>query len=48
LLAPVLSTPSLRLICHEGEFEQLLAELALHHLDLVLAGSRRRATRTFA
>lgn len=38
LLEPVLSTPNLRLICHEGEFEQLLGELALHHLDLVLAG----------
>jgi len=38
LLAPVLDTPSLRLVCHEGEFEQLLSELALHHLDLVLAG----------
>lgn len=38
LLAPVLDTPALRLVCHEGEFEQLLAELALHHLDLVLAG----------
>jgi LysR family transcriptional activator of nhaA len=38
LLEPVLATPSLRLMCHEGEFEQLLAELALHHLDLVLAG----------
>jgi LysR family transcriptional activator of nhaA len=38
LLAPVLPTPSLRLVCHEGEFEQLLSELALHHLDLVLAG----------
>jgi len=38
LLEPVLNTPSLRLVCHEGEFEQLLAELALHHLDLVLAG----------
>lgn len=38
LLAPVLQTPSLRLVCHEGEFEPLLAELALHHLDLVLAG----------
>jgi LysR family transcriptional activator of nhaA len=25
-------------VCHEGEFEQLLAELALHHLDVVLAG----------
>ncbi len=38
LLQPVLATPQLRLLCHEGEFEQLLAELALHHLDLVLAG----------
>ncbi len=40
LLEPVLATPSLRLVCHEGEFEQLLAELALHHLDLVLAGQQ--------
>ena len=38
LLQPVLATPSLRLVCHEGEFEDLLAELALHRLDLVLAG----------
>jgi len=38
LLEPVLATPRLRLVCHEGELEQLLAELALHHLDLVLAG----------
>lgn len=38
LLGPVLGTPNLRLVCHEGEFEQLLAELALHHLDLVLSG----------
>lgn len=38
LLEPVLATPSLRLVCHEGEVGQLLGELALHHLDLVLAG----------
>lgn len=38
LLEPVLDTPRLRLVCHEGEFEQLLSELALHHLDVVLAG----------
>jgi len=38
LLEPVLGTPQLRLVCHEGEVEELLAELALHHLDLVLAG----------
>ena len=37
LLGPVLGTERLRLLCHEGEFEQLLAELALHRLDLVLA-----------
>jgi len=37
LLEPVLARPHLRLVCHEGEFEQLLAELALFHLDLVLA-----------
>lgn len=37
ILAPVLDTPALRLVCHEGEHEQLLAELALHKLDLVLA-----------
>lgn len=38
LLAPVLDTPGLRLVCHEGEVDQLLAELAMHRLDLVLAG----------
>jgi LysR family transcriptional activator of nhaA len=38
LLAPVLATPTLRLLCHEGECEQLLGELAMHHLDLVFAG----------
>lgn len=38
VLGPVLRTPNLRLVCHDGEFEQLQAELALHHLDLVLAG----------
>ncbi|MEC5399884.1 LysR family transcriptional regulator [Uliginosibacterium sp. H1] len=38
LLEPVLGTAQLRLVCHDGEFEQLLTELALHHLDVVLAG----------
>lgn len=38
LLAPILETPTLRLSCHEGEFEQLLTELAMHNLDMVLAG----------
>lgn len=38
LLDPVLQIQGLRLLCHEGEFDSLMAELALHHLDLVLAG----------
>lgn len=38
LLEPVLATPRLRLVCHEGEFDELLSELALHQLDVVLAG----------
>ncbi|MCW0208003.1 LysR family transcriptional regulator [Achromobacter veterisilvae] len=38
LLGPVLHTPDLRLTCHEGEVQELLGELAQHHLDLVLAG----------
>jgi len=38
LLEPVLATPRLRLVCHDGEFEELLSELALHQLDVVLAG----------
>ncbi len=37
LLEPILDTPSLRLLCHEGEHGELLSELALHRLDLVLA-----------
>ncbi len=37
LLRPVLDTPSLKLVCHEGEIRELLADLALHRLDLVLA-----------
>jgi LysR family transcriptional regulator, transcriptional activator of nhaA len=37
LLEPVLGTPSLRLLCHEGEHAELMSELALHRLDLVLA-----------
>ena len=37
MLAPVLSEPKLRLLCHEGEFEELLAELTVHKLDAVLS-----------
>lgn len=37
LMEPVLRTSHLRLLCHEGEFDQLLGELALHRLDIVLS-----------
>lgn len=37
LLQPVLSEPYLRLRCDEGGFDALLAQLALHRLDVVLA-----------
>lgn len=37
LLASVLDTPQLRLLCHEDEFDDLLGDLALHRLDVVLA-----------
>ncbi|MFD0669137.1 LysR family transcriptional regulator [Ramlibacter sp. MAHUQ-53] len=37
LLEPVIHEPHLRLLCHDGEFEDLLGELALHKLDLILA-----------
>ena len=37
LLEPVLKYPDVQLIAHEGEFEDLLADLALHRLDIVLA-----------
>ena len=37
LLQPVLLEPNLRLLCHEGEFDDLLGDLALHRLDVVLS-----------
>ena len=38
LLEPALDVPeAVRLICHEGKFEDLLAQLAIHRLDLVIA-----------
>lgn len=37
LLQPVLGEPNLRLVCHEDRFDDLLAALALHRLDVVLA-----------
>ena len=37
LMEPILREPGLRLMCHEDEFDGLLANLALHRLDVVLA-----------
>jgi LysR family transcriptional activator of nhaA len=37
LLLPVLQEPHLRLLCHEDRFDELIAELALHRLDVVLS-----------
>ena len=37
LLSQVMHEPNLRLLCQEGNFEQLLGDLALHRLDIVLS-----------
>jgi len=37
LLQAVIPEPHLRLLCHEGEFDELLGDLALHRLDVVLS-----------
>lgn len=37
LMDPVMKEPTLRLLCHQDEFEDLLGDLALHRLDIVLA-----------
>jgi LysR family transcriptional activator of nhaA len=37
LLEPVMQEPNLRLLCHDGEFDDLLGELALHRIDMVIA-----------
>lgn len=37
LLLPVISEPTLRLLCHERELADLLGDLALHRLDVVLS-----------
>jgi len=36
LMQPVMAEPALRLICQEGDFDELIAELALHRLDVLL------------
>ncbi|MCF8168511.1 MAG: LysR family transcriptional regulator [Rhodoferax sp.] len=37
LMQPVISEPNLRLLCHDGEIDELLGDLALHRLDVVLS-----------
>ncbi|WP_331851823.1 hypothetical protein [Polynucleobacter necessarius] len=37
LLEPILEKNDVQLIAHDGEFEDLLADLVLHRLDIVLA-----------
>lgn len=37
LLNPIVEQSQVKLIAHEGEFDDLLADLALHRLDLILA-----------
>ncbi len=37
LLEPVMAQPNLKLLCHEGEFDDLLGDLALHRFDVVIA-----------
>jgi LysR family transcriptional regulator, transcriptional activator of nhaA len=37
LLQPVVSSANLRLLCHQAVFDDLLADLALHRLDVVLS-----------
>ena len=47
LLQPMLAEPQLRLLCHEGEFGDLLADLALHRLDVVLSDRVAAPSPTF-
>lgn len=37
LLLPVMAEPNLRLVCNEGQLDDLLGDLALHRLDIVLS-----------
>jgi LysR family transcriptional regulator, transcriptional activator of nhaA len=40
LLQPALESPDpIRLVCHEGSYQELLAQLGMHALDLVIADS---------
>ena len=46
LLKPILDTPELRLVCHDGSVNELMAELALHKLDVVLTDREVRSGTT--
>jgi LysR family transcriptional activator of nhaA len=37
LLLPVITEPHLRMVCHEGELDDLLGDLALHRFDIVMS-----------
>lgn len=37
LIQPAMAEPNLRLLCHEGNLDDLLGDLALHRLDVVLS-----------
>ena len=37
LMQPILTEPNLRLVCQEGNLDDMLGDLALHRLDLVLS-----------
>jgi len=37
LIEPALKVPGVRLICHEGKMQDLLAQISVHRLDLVIA-----------
>jgi LysR family transcriptional activator of nhaA len=37
LMQPVIAEPNLRLLCHDGDLNDLLGDLALHRLDVVLS-----------
>ncbi|MEM8678718.1 MAG: transcriptional activator NhaR [Planctomycetota bacterium] len=45
LLKPAIAAPEgLQMICHEGKLDQLLADLALHRLDLIISDAPAPAT----
>jgi LysR family transcriptional activator of nhaA len=43
-MQPVIAEPNLRLLCNEGNLDDLLGYLALHQLDVVLSDRPARAS----